>query len=849
MNSILHLVPHLIPHLIPHTLQRLAAGLLALSALLAAATAQAQVGMARAELAGMPVTLVYPSAAPTRHLSPAGFDIDVAMDAAPTPGRHRLIVMSHGTGGSALSDHALAATLARAGFVVAQPQHAGDNHADLSQAGPVAWDTRPREVSAVIDALAASPRWQPLLQLDKVGVHGMSAGGGTALVMAGARWRVLDLVRHCAEHGVEDEGFCFNGAAGPAARAERQAAFERARNAPEAYLPAMVTAAFECAERLFGLRFTARTDLAGYHPDVAVYQVDSDDGTPVGLFLQDNFARPAKRSGAWMSTLAVQHRNATDGVPGLRVRVGDSDWPARLPRDHSGISETSRTQAVRVGQVALAGTPLYLPPEAVAGAPPSPIEVADVPHTECLHEAGRAVFVGGGREQVDVVVVQPRQHHAPLQIHLAGGVGHEGFGPLARADVAKLAILDHHGLGQAALAVLGVNLAVEVEGAGRFLRAVVLLAAAEQSEAADQAAGEGPAGLGGVFAIGVAPLGDVVVLHTQDGQAVPVALVRQGADVGRMARREARCQLDQHLARAVGRQVHQQGVLRVQRAPVGGGRTLQHLGHGGRCGWHRLVGGGGGGRAAGDQGGPGRVGGAKGHRGSWWERWRPGRARRRVVCRQVAPLAPRADTVACAALPTAHATMTPFHALRIETPRLLLRPLEDSDADSLWAIFSDPAVMRYWSTPPWTDRERATSLIASDREALQERRDLRLGLVLRDGGLLVGTLSLYKIDAPCRRADIGYALGAAHQGQGLMNEALSAVVDLAFDHRPGTAFDDLRLNRIEADIDPRNAASCRALERLGFRHEGTLRERWWVAGEVSDTALYGLIRSDWHPGG
>ena len=83
----------------------------------------------------------------------AGFDIDVAMDAAPTPGRHRLIVMSHGTGGSALSDHALAATLARAGFVVAQPQHAGDNHADLSQAGPVAWDTRPREVSAVIDAL------------------------------------------------------------------------------------------------------------------------------------------------------------------------------------------------------------------------------------------------------------------------------------------------------------------------------------------------------------------------------------------------------------------------------------------------------------------------------------------------------------------------------------------------------------------------------------------------------------------------------------------------------------------------------------------------------------------------
>jgi peptidyl-dipeptidase Dcp len=84
---------------------------------------------------------------------------------------------------------------------------------------------------------------------------------------------------------------------------------------PYLALPAMVAAAFECAGRLFGLRFTARSDLAGYHPDVAVYQVDdAATGTPVGLFLQDNFARPAKRSGAWMSTLAVQHRNGDDGA-------------------------------------------------------------------------------------------------------------------------------------------------------------------------------------------------------------------------------------------------------------------------------------------------------------------------------------------------------------------------------------------------------------------------------------------------------------------------------------------------------------------------------------------------------
>lgn len=86
---------------------------------------------------------------------------------------------------------------------------------------------------------------------------------------------------------------------------------------PYLALPAMVAAAFDCAGRLFGLRFTPRADLAGYHPDVAVYQVDdAASGAPVGLFLQDNFARPAKRSGAWMSTLAVQHRNGGE-VPSL----------------------------------------------------------------------------------------------------------------------------------------------------------------------------------------------------------------------------------------------------------------------------------------------------------------------------------------------------------------------------------------------------------------------------------------------------------------------------------------------------------------------------------------------------
>lgn len=80
-------------------------------------------------------------------------------------------------------------------------------------------------------------------------------------------------------------------------------------------LPAMVQAAFDCAQRLFGLRFTPRPELPVYHPDVKAYEVHDRDGRTIGVFLQDNFARSSKRSGAWMSSLRWQSRNGGDELP------------------------------------------------------------------------------------------------------------------------------------------------------------------------------------------------------------------------------------------------------------------------------------------------------------------------------------------------------------------------------------------------------------------------------------------------------------------------------------------------------------------------------------------------------
>ena len=200
--------------------------------------AQAQIGMRELRLGSVLVTLVYPSDATARPLSRGPFSISVAPDAPATDQLHRLIVISHGGGGSAIADHDLAAALARAGFVVAQPQHKGDNYLDTSDAGPVSFQRRPREVIEVIDALGKDSYWSARLDLRKVGVHGMSAGGVTGLSLAGGQWRMLNLIRHCGEHPLEDEGFCFAGTKNNSQlRTARSAQFKSTKGVAEEHLP------------------------------------------------------------------------------------------------------------------------------------------------------------------------------------------------------------------------------------------------------------------------------------------------------------------------------------------------------------------------------------------------------------------------------------------------------------------------------------------------------------------------------------------------------------------------------------------------------------------------------------
>jgi peptidyl-dipeptidase Dcp len=96
---------------------------------------------------------------------------------------------------------------------------------------------------------------------------------------------------------------------------QRKYAIDDAEVKPYFALENMVAAAFDCAERLFRVRFVRRDNLELYHADVRAYEVTRADGTLVGVFLHDNFARPSKRSGAWMSSFRQQSRNGGAVTP------------------------------------------------------------------------------------------------------------------------------------------------------------------------------------------------------------------------------------------------------------------------------------------------------------------------------------------------------------------------------------------------------------------------------------------------------------------------------------------------------------------------------------------------------
>ena len=150
----------------------------------------------------------YPSTG-DEHLSQVGaYRVAAAEDAKVAIGRFPLLMLSHGNTGTPLALHDLATSLARKGFVVVAVLHPGDNYKDHSRLGTLSnLYGRPIQISAAITATLGDPMLSPFVNVGQVGVIGYSAGGETALILAGAKPDFERLRRYCQERP-EDRDAC-----------------------------------------------------------------------------------------------------------------------------------------------------------------------------------------------------------------------------------------------------------------------------------------------------------------------------------------------------------------------------------------------------------------------------------------------------------------------------------------------------------------------------------------------------------------------------------------------------------------------------------------------------------------
>ena len=172
----------------------------------------------------------------------------------------------------------------------------------------------------------------------------------------------------------------------------------------------------------------------------------------------------------------------------------------------------------------------------------------------------------------------------------------------------------------------------------------------------------------------------------------------------------------------------------------------------------------------------------------------------------------------------------------IETPRLLLRLLQEADLPSLFDMNSDPEVTALLPYATWNSIADGKAWYDRMRGVEATGLALQFVVVSRPTNTAIGTCLLFRFDEASARVEVGYALGRKYWGQGLMREALVALL--------GCAFDSMRLRRVEAEVNTRNPASAALLARLGFTKEGLLRKRWVTKGHAEDVEVYGLLQGE-----
>ena len=169
---------------------------------------------------------------------------------------------------------------------------------------------------------------------------------------------------------------------------------------------------------------------------------------------------------------------------------------------------------------------------------------------------------------------------------------------------------------------------------------------------------------------------------------------------------------------------------------------------------------------------------------------------------------------------------------------LELRQLQDEDAETEWRLWhanADEHLRWFPETKVNKTLEQTRAWIKTDLERYADNKGFALGIWFK--GELAGAIDLHRINWSDRVGEIGYWLGAAYQGQGLMTRSCRALLD--------HAFNEMKLNRVQLQSEPENVKSRAVAERLGFTQEGILREAELLHGRYVDSVVYGILASEW----
>jgi ribosomal-protein-alanine N-acetyltransferase len=175
---------------------------------------------------------------------------------------------------------------------------------------------------------------------------------------------------------------------------------------------------------------------------------------------------------------------------------------------------------------------------------------------------------------------------------------------------------------------------------------------------------------------------------------------------------------------------------------------------------------------------------------------------------------------------------------QLETDKLILRELTLDDVGFYFCHFNINEIVKGCCFPgPRSIDAAREELEMFCINPFKEDRGIRWGIVMKGTNELIGTCGYTHWSKNVRRGEIGYDLNPAYWGQGIMTEALRAVLRYGFEK--------MDLNRIQAVIDSENVRSQKLVQRLGFKKEGVLRQNSVFKGQFRDDACYSLLREEW----